>query len=245
MHLTDEQLASVAAGIEAVRRDEEAHVASCAQCAERVEAYRRDHELVAELLRAIDHTPPNADASRIIVAARRQRWRAVRPIAAGIALCVAAAAAAMPGSPVHRAIVRAMTAFRHPVRAEPLVSLDTVRERTGTGIAIEPGSELEVEFRGWQSNGQLLISIADAPQLTLVPRGGGDAAFAVSSGHVAIDNRKSTSSYALEIPRTAPSVRVRVDTVVVFEKAASHVTSMTPRDSAGVYLVDLTRPRTP
>lgn len=198
-----------------------------------------DEELAA-LLRLLDHRPPAVDVETVIAAARRRPRIRVGPIAAGIVFCAAVAAAAIPGSPVRVALERVLTtAGRHTVPSPPLPP-DTT-PGAGTGIALMPGSDLDIRFRGWQKRGQLRVSFADAPQLSLVPHGG-DAAFAVRRGQVVVDNRESSASFTLEVPRSVQRLRVYVDTTVVLRKTAGAVSSLALPDGAGAYTIDLTSP---
>jgi hypothetical protein len=199
-----------------------------------------DDEL-AGLLRRIDHQPPAIDVETVIAAARRRRAIRVGPIAAGIVLCAAAAAAAMPGSPVRSAIARVFATRGSHATPTPQSAPDTTRAGAGTGIAFVPGADLDIRFRGWQNRGQLRVSFADLAQLSLVPRGG-DAAFAVGRGQVAVDNRGSSASFSLEVPRTVQRLRVYVDTTVVLRKNAGGVGSLALPDSAGAYTIDLSSP---
>ena len=196
--------------------------------------------MVDELLQQLDHRPPVVDVRSVVVAARRNRWHVSRPIAAGIALCLvaAAASAAIPSSPVHRALVRVLAAVRSAPTSQPRVDRDTARLNAGTGIAIVAGAEIDVHFRAWQKQGQLAITFGDGPQLSLVPRGG-DAAFSVSRGTIAVDNRHSVASFALEVPRTVQRIRVRIDTATVFRKSGGTITARAQADSAGGYTLDL------
>jgi hypothetical protein len=132
------------------------------------------------------------------------------------------------------------TAGRHAIPAPPSPP-DTAPGRLGTGIALLPGSDLEIRFRGWQKGGQLRVSLVDGPQLSLVPRGG-NAAFAVRRGQVAVDNRGSEMSFTLEVPRSVQRLRVSVDTTIIFRKTAAGVSSLALPDSAGVYTFDLHSP---
>lgn len=242
MHLSDEQLAAMAASDGAETRKSGTHVASCPLCTERLEAMRRDYRAVDALLQQLDHRPPVVDVRRVIEVARRRRWAVSRPIAAGIALCAvaAAAAAAIPNTPVHRALVRALAFARvTPTPAAPIVP-DRPGTRAGTGIAIVPGAQLDVHFRTWQTRGDVSITFGDGAQLALVPRGG-DAAFSVSRGRVDVDNRGSDASYTIEVPRTVQRVRVYLDTVLLFEKAAEVVNSRARPDSTGRYTLELSK----
>lgn len=203
-----------------------------------------EYRVVDELLQQLDHRPPAVDVRRVIGAARRDRWHVSRPIAAGIALCVvaAAASAAIPSSPVRRALVRVLASMVAGVHSTPIpnppVDRDTARANAGTGIAIVAGTEIDVRFRAWQKQGQLTITFGDGPQLSLVPHGG-DAAFSVSRGTIAVDNRRSGASFALEVPRTVQRIRVRIDTTTVFRKSAGTVIARALPDTAGGYTLDL------
>ena len=241
MHLTDDELAAVAAHDASVRPVWRAHVSSCAQCTEQVESMARDSAEVEALLGELDHAPPRISARQVITNAQRSRWVLARRIAAGVAFCAAAAAAAMPSSPVHRAIVRAL-------RIAPATPAVVARSRTslpdgalGAGISIVPGPAVEIRFRDWQTAGRLTITVTDASQLSLVPHGG-SAAFLVSRGHVTVDNGGSDASYALQVPRGAAHVVVAVDTVVLVRIDTGRIAGPAGRDSSGAFVRELVRP---
>ena len=199
-----------------------------------------DEELAA-LLRLLDHRPPEVDVETVIAAARRRPRVRVGPIAAGIFLCAAAAAAAIPGSPVRDALAHVFaTASKRITPAQPSAP-DTAPGGLGTGIALVPGADLDVRFRDWQKGGRLRVSLVDAPQLSLVPRGG-NAAFSVRRGEVAVDNRGSLASFTLEVPRVVQQLRVYVDTTVIFRKTAGAVNSLALPDSTGAFTFDLSSP---
>jgi hypothetical protein len=245
VHLTDGQLAIRAHDQGSLSRDAAAHLASCEVCRARLDEIRRADRETAALLRVLDHDVPAVRVEAVIAAARRRRtWSRVGAIAAGTALFAAVAAAAIPGSPLHEAIARAFTQSRHQASSpssSPSPS-DTSPPGAGTGIALLPGPDLDVSFHGWQRGGQLRIAFVDSPQLSLVPHGG-DAAFSVRRGQVAVDNRGSQASFTLEVPRSVQLVRVRVDTTVIFRKSAAGVRARALPDSAGGYTLDLAAPR--
>ena len=200
-----------------------------------------DEQLEA-LLRLLDHRPPVVDVEMLIAAARRRPRVRVGSIAAGIVLCAAAAAAAVPGSPVRAALERVFSTAdrRSAVRARPSPS-DTAPGALGTGIALVPGSDLDIHFRAWQEGAQLRVTFVDTPQLSLVPRGG-DAAFAVRKGQVAVDNRGSSASFTLAVPNTVQRLRVYVDSTLILRKTAAGVRSLALPDRSGTYTFDLSTP---
>lgn len=199
-----------------------------------------DDELAA-LLRLLDHRPPEVDVETVIAAARRRPRIRVGAIAAGIVLCAAAAAAAIPGSPVRIALAHLFTSpNRPPAPVQPLAP-DTAPGSLGTGIALVPGADFEIRFLNWQKSGQLRVLLVDTPRLSLVPRGG-NAAFAVRKAEVAVDNRGSQASFTLEVPRVVQRLRVYVDTTVVLRKSAGAVNSLALPDSTGAFTFDLSSP---
>jgi hypothetical protein len=157
-------------------------------------------------------------------------------------LCAAAAAAAVPGSPIRAALARVFATVDRHVTAPAMPSPpDTTPRGVGTGIALVPGSDLDIRFRGWQKGGQLRVTLVDTPQLSLVPRGG-DPAFAVSKGQVAVDNRGSSASFTLAVPRAVQRLRVYVDSIVILRKTAAGVSALAHPDSSGAYTFDLSSP---
>ena len=241
MHLTDDELAAVAAQDASVRLEWRSHVSSCAVCAEQVESMMRDSAEVEALLGELDHRPPQTSARQVIATAQRRRWVAARRIAAGLALCAAAAAAAMPSSPIHRAIVRALGTAPESPAAVARSRSSLPDDALGAGISIVPGPAVEIRFRDWQTAGRVTITVTDATQLSLVPRGGG-AAFLVSRGHVTVDNAGSVANYALQVPRSAAHVVVAVDTSVLVRIDTGRIAGHMACDSSGACVTELVRP---
>jgi hypothetical protein len=55
-----------------------------------------------------------------------------------------------------------------------------------------------------------------------------------------IDNRGSSASFEIHIPRAAPSVEIRVDENRIFLKDGDRITPVAPIGSHGPYLLPLT-----
>jgi len=261
VHLSDAQAAALIHG----QLDSEgratvgAHLAECATCADRVRDLELADRQVAALLRRLDVPAPSREFAqrRELSRAPAPGARASRPhpsdahrgslrarrvgsLAAGIALaCVAAAAAAaVPGSPVRRILDRAAVAIgaRRDAPAPPPRPAPPPAQ--GGGVAITPGREIEVHFRRPQRRGTVRIAFDDRAAASLRATSG-TPGYAVGEDRIVVDNAGDDATYELTVPRALDEVRVRVADVVVFHKAGGRVIGHPPSDSAGGYTVRL------
>jgi hypothetical protein len=202
-------------------------------------------EDVAELLRRLDHRAPVVRVDDVIArAGSGRRWRAARPIAAAAALCVAGAAAALPGSPLHRAIVRALgiaapstATVSFPLPPAPATA-QAAGAPDGAGVTVAPVRELAVRFVGLRREARLRIVFTAGAEASIIPRGG-DAAFSVAPGGIVV-SAGTASDYVLTVPSALPELRVRLDDVVLFRRMAGRVESSARPDDDGSYTIVLT-----
>jgi anti-sigma factor RsiW len=191
------------------------HLAQCAACRGRVaEARQADAELQAQL-RQLDHEPPRITAAQVVARAmgrgpriRRFRW------AAGIvlALGIAGAAYAAPGSPL-RGWVRAALTWVGAGRVE----------QAPAGIAVAPGAGLVITFTSAQTAGLVRVSLTDGAEVVVrAPRGAGT--FTSDVERLVIHNSGPAATFDIEIPRAAPRVEIQVQGARLFLKEGSRVT---------------------
>jgi anti-sigma factor RsiW len=235
VHLSEAELAAVAHG-ETTRVSAAAavHLASCAECAAKVEALRRSDSEVAQLLGQLDHAAPAIRSTNLRLAPREHRRR-VGAIAAGLVLAAGVAAAAVPSSPLHKFLVRTVASVRGgspPARTNEPVAADQ-----RAGIAFIPGGSLAVKFRNAEAGGQVQIVLTDGGQVSAVASG--EAGFSVHQSQLDIDSRGKAMSFVLEIPRTLREVRVEVGDRVFFEKRGDVVAGSASLNPNGPYVVDL------
>ena len=244
-HLTEAELMALADGEPSAWRTEaREHLVVCSSCALAVAEARVEDEVDAALLRMLDHAPPIVDVAALIASpGRPESRRRVSAIAAGIGLLFAAGAAAaiVPGSPVHSYVAsllrRGSSAQMPPVSAPRPGSAPPVASRP-MGVAFVAGTDVEVVLRAPQRVGEMRITLADAPLVRLTHRDG-EAAYLLIPNGVLIENAGSHASYDLALPRNAVHARVRVGERTVFVRNGEHVQSSVAPDSAGVYVVPL------
>ncbi len=181
MHLTESELAALTHGDESGRSEAVSrHLASCTDCSARLQKLRADDVEVRDLLLDVDHPAPSLRATTFLVDLR-QRRRRIASIAAGLALFAAGAAAALPNSPLHRVLVRVLSAPESPSRpvAHPVPRV------ASAGVAFIPGSSLDVSFRNPQPGGRLRVILIDGPRMSAAATG--DASFSIHQSQHARD----------------------------------------------------------
>jgi hypothetical protein len=258
VHLDDDRLQRLMDGELAPAEETAAreHVTGCATCrqalAEAEGAERRTEALLRELdvaqatvgAEAIvarargAETPSGRDAGTVPVAWRerpRARWRLAPAVAA--ALLVAAAAFAIPGSPVPRwwrQVVERMGAGEPAIVAPPDAADDDA------GVAVIPGASLRVEFAARQSRGVARVSLTDEPEL-VVRAPSGAATYTWGVDRLLIDNRGRSASFEIRVPRATPRVEIRIEGAPVFRKEGARVT-LASRMAEDLYVVPLGAP---
>ena len=196
-----------------------AHLDSCAGCAARETALRREDSEIGALLRALDHPVPKRAAPA--GTARRPRFRHTA-LAASLALLLAGvAAAAVPGTALNRWFrSRLEGASPTAPRAAPSAPTAAATEpaQTAGGIEIPAPSALIVAFAAPEPDGVLTISVADRPDAALRAYGG-DVAYEVGDGRIRVDNRHPARRYTLEVPTALSRLTVLVAGRPVFDSA--------------------------
>jgi len=197
-------------------RDEEsarAHVAACADCAGRSVALARADAETEDLLRLLDHPVP----SRPLRVPRQARPRWARPaIAASLALLLAgAAAAAVPGTALHRWIADRLGTAPAPQPA-PVAPAPRSAETQAGGVELPGSGALTVTFAVPEPAGRLTVS-AWSQGGAVLHAFGGDVGYQVGKGRIAVDNRRPAGRYTLEVPTDLARLTVVVAGRTVFD----------------------------
>ncbi|HEY3217374.1 MAG TPA: zf-HC2 domain-containing protein [Candidatus Eisenbacteria bacterium] len=246
MHLDEERLQRLIDGEltlagEAAARE---HVAHCAECRRTLMEFEGDERQANALLQTLDEPASELDAEAIAVLANndgerprqafdprfparmpnRQPLWLRRVVAFGLAVALAGAALAFPGSPLPRWVrswVERIERGATPVTPHPDSGDDAA------GIAVTPGASLVIEFRSRQAEGEAGVSLTDGAELVIrAPMGA--ATFASDVERVIVDNHGRSASFRIEVPRAAPRVEIRVAGVSRFLKEGSRITLANP-----------------
>ena len=230
MHLDEDQVErllhrELAGSAEASARE---HLAACPDCRRRVVQAEREEEEVYALLRQLDHPPPQVNARAVAARTRTRdigwaRWAASIVLALG----VAAAAYAAPGSPV-RAWVQAVA---DRIGGRPRAGAP---DRGAAGIAVVPGQKLVIVFTSLQAEGHAVVALSDGAEV-VVRAPSGAATFTTDADRLVVDNHGATANFQVQIPGAAPRVEIWVNGVRVFLKDGASVSgpSLLPLTSAG------------
>jgi hypothetical protein len=241
MHLHDEQIQQLLDRDLASPITQEAreHLAGCAQCQLRLATAEQEDTWLSERLGLLDHAIPPVSLGVVVARARGQRpaWKRV---AAGILLAVATAgvAYAVPGSPVPRWIVRIVRVVRPEPRVDRNALPLEVRPTSQAGIAVAPGKRFVIELSGDNTLDSAFISLTDAAELRVQARGG-TTSFASDVGRLGVIHTGGPGNLAIEVPRTAPWVELRVGARRLWLKDRAAIRSDLTADESGQYRVPL------
>ena len=215
MHPTDETLLALLHGEldDRAASDTQLHLASCAECAARSAALARADAETGALLSLLDHPVP----SRPLPVPRQAGPRWARPaIAASLALLLAgAAAAAVPGTALHRWIAIRFGAAQEP-RPAPVAPAPPPPPAQAGGVELPGSGALVVTFAEAEPTGRLTVS-AGARGGAVLHAFGGDVGYQVGKGRIAVDNRRPAGRYTLEVPADLARLTVVVAGRTVFD----------------------------
>lgn len=214
-----------------------AHLEHCSDCEMKAcEQLRADDE-IATLLSLLDHPTPVLQPPVIARPSRAGRLRRAAVAAAVTALGAVATAAALPGTRVHewlRSRWPAAVQASGPSAGRPA----PVSQESIGGITVPVASELTVIFRGPQDTGALTVRVTDRPDATF-RSWGGEVAYQVGDGRIAVDNRHPARQYALEIPPTLRRLTVVLGDRIVFQKEGTQLGGGGTPNTAGAYSIPL------
>jgi hypothetical protein len=225
-----------------------AHLAECGQCAERVRKVREAQHDLMRVLATVSHAPPAVTSASVIARARGRRSPGLRR-AAGIALAlaVAGAAYAAPGSPLRHWLSgvadRGKQASPAAVRSPEQVASQQSQPVGMAGIAVELGASLIIQFVNSQAVGTLHVRLTDSSDVKiLAPRGA--ASFGSAEDKLIVGNTSSSGSFEVALPRSARWVEIRVGDRRVLLMDAGRVVADARPDASGHYAISLadTRP---
>jgi len=194
-----------------------AHLSDCAACAASEAALRQGDKEIATLLRELDHAVPVLSPP---AAASRPRLRHTA-LAASLALLLAgAAAAAVPGTSLNRWIRSRLDGAppTAPRAGSPRPAPATTPPAQAAGVNIPTPRSLVVSFAAPEPGGMLTVS-AGARADAALRAYGGDVAYQVGDGRIAVDNRRPAGRYTLEVPATLSRLEVLVGARRVFDSA--------------------------
>ena len=194
-----------------------AHLSDCAACVASEAALRQADKEIVTLLGELDHAAP---VLRPPAAASPPRLRHTA-LAASLALLLAgAAAAAVPGTSLNRWIRSRLDGA--PPTAPRAASPGPAPARTppaqAAGVDIPTPRSLVVSFAAPEPGGMLTVS-AGARTDAALRAYGGDVAYQVGDGRIAVDNRRPAGRYTLEVPATLSRLEVLVGARRVFDSA--------------------------
>jgi anti-sigma factor RsiW len=242
VHLTDEQVQRFVDG-ELPQEDRlqlEKHLAPCAECRERLAAARQGAEEVLARLRILDHPVPRLSAETVIRLARpRQpgfgRWAAAILLSFGLA----GVAYATPGSPLPRWINTLSAWISSDSDPSPDPTVPPPAPVPGSaGIAVLPGEKLAILFQLDAAGGSARISLTDGSEV-VVRAESGAAGFTAGDDQLVIVGQADTTSFEVEIPRSAPRVEILLRGTRVFLKAGDRVTTKAVPAQDGSYHLSL------
>ena len=206
--------------------------------------HANDQDDINALLRRLDHEPPRVDATEIIARAGAsggaRPWRLpIGAKAAGIllALTVAGAAYAIPGSPVRgwiNSLIARISGTTEPPSVTPTPNTDAPR----AGITVPPGNALVIRFSAHQPTGDIRVRLTDETEVAVAAYAGA-ASFTTGTGGLDVDNRGSSATFEVRIPRAAPMITIEVEGVGILVKRGARIDAPAPPDSAGVYVLSL------
>jgi hypothetical protein len=204
---------------------------------------------VEALLRTLDHPVPPVTAESLALRARtaaaaRQRVRPLVRWAAAIALAAGATgvAYALPGSPMPRWVAALVARLDYRSEARPSKpTRPAVPARASAGIAVEPGRDLVIVFSRGTPGALGRVALSDGAEV-VVRSPAGAATFTSDAGRLVIAGSGAPDTFAIEIPRRARRVEIRMGGAQVFLKDGERIHTRATRLANGAYEIPLTRP---
>lgn len=212
-----------------------AHLDTCPACRARVAELEGAETLILGKLRLLDH-PASAVSAQAVVAragvliGNWRRWAAVAVFAVGFV----GAAYAIPGSPVRRWILGAMSnAVQKPTAPR------APRESPGFGgIAVAPDARLVVAFATPDSTSRVVVRLVVGTEV-VVRAPAGAATYTADLGRVVVVNGQGSVDFEVEIPTSAPRVEIRVGSTLLFLKDGNRLHGAGQLEGAGPFVLSL------
>ena len=186
-------------------------------------------------LRHLDHAVSSVRSDAIVA---RRRWNSTRitAIAAALAVCVVGGAAALPSSPLHRAVLRAFGRIDRTTHV-PAAASGTLSKSGRAGVSFVAGRSVDLRFTNPQPQGTLRIRLVDGSRVSALAEG--DAGFTINRAGLEIDDRGKAQSFGLEIPRSVRDAEVRAGGRIVFAKHGDAITTSGVPGTSGAYTIEL------
>lgn len=212
------------------------HLVGCNDCARILEDAERQDREIAGQLGLLDHAVPDTDLRQLRRRATRPALRRTLAAAAVAFLIVAAAASAMPGSPVRSWLSRVFAGAADTSRQATTGEGAGVAAIQPSGVSVLPGGSFELVFDTLQDSGVVRITLSDEPEVSVRSEGSG-VGYSVEPSRVRVLNAGSTASYRVVLPEDATSIRILVGDTPVLVKRGATIETSAPRDVTGDYLV--------
>jgi hypothetical protein len=204
---------------------------------------------VQALLRTLDHPVPPVTAESLALRARtaaaaQQRVRPLVRWAAAIALAagVTGVAYALPGSPMPRWVAALAAKLGPRSEARPSEAARPVAPaQASAGIAVEPGRDLVIVFSPGRPGALGRVTLSDGAEV-VVRSPAGAATFTSDAGRLVIAGTGAPDTFAIEIPRLARRVEIRLGGARVFLKDGERIDTRATRPANGAYEIPLARP---
>jgi len=262
MHLDEERIQRLlhVELLASVEEETRAHLAVCAECRARIETARREEHEFHERLGHLDQPAPALEVEAVLERATGSTRRHGRPrvqrqmraterlhefasfqraaaFVGAIAIVGAAFAVyAAPGSPLRAwitSVAERMTGAREDA-PEPNPSPRATTDSSQAGIAVAPGRTLVILFTTPRAESDVEVSLTDRAEIEV--RGPiGAATYTSDAERLVIDNRGSPARFAIEVPRDAPHVEIRVGGTRLFLKDGSSVATSVAADTTTPY----------
>ncbi len=246
MHLSERDIGALLHG-EARHPAFAEHLAICADCAQKFRTARADERTTGEQLAILDHSVPLISPRAVMMPRKlKQRWP-LKQIAAGVTLLFLAfgAAAALPASPFHKMLVRAVAVLRSHGSSDAAVLKEAAPQRdagrhpdSNSGVLFVPDSSLDVVFRQAQASGTIRVTFVNE-SLASVNSLGGSRSFDLGQRRVIANNVASSGSYAISIPVTLKAVVIRIGSDTVFTRAGTDIRTVGRMDGQGSFTLPL------
>jgi hypothetical protein len=236
MHLEADQIQRVLHGeLGGQEGDVTRHLSECAQCRHRVDEARQEEQRTFDLLRRLDHPAPVLAPDELAVGGRWLAMWGKRAAGIVLALGVAGAAYAAPGSPLPRWVEQ----VAERIRGTPSHAPETPPAPPAVaGIAVTPGERFTIAFAEPQVRGEATVSLTDGRDVSVRARGG-VATFTSGADELSVTNRGSVADYEIELPRGAGRIEIRVGSRRVLLQENGRVVIPAAADSLGRYRLNL------
>jgi hypothetical protein len=209
------------------------HLSDCQECRLRVSQAKQSETWIMEQLRRLDHPQPSIPIRISSATAPRVGWSRTQRLAAAIGLTVAAAGAAyaVPGSPFPRAVHHVVGLLQGSRRPSSLGVPATPRFQGG--ISVAPGNHFLIVFSGAVPAGSATIALTHREEVLVKTL---DAAnFQSDVDRLLVESTTPGAKFEVEIPRSAPSVEIRVGGRAVFRKESSRISTSASLSKDGSY----------